>query len=97
MLPLMVETANSVNRRYDAYQLQARHAVVQGRWADAEGYLNNIERKDFFDLQIELRMLKLKMEDLEIRSDASALSQCQLRMEEVVRLSVSSPEGFRNA
>ena len=29
LLALMVETANSVNRSYDADQLQARHAVVQ--------------------------------------------------------------------
>lgn len=42
MLPLVVETANSVNRGYDAEQLQARHAVVQGRWADAEKHLNKI-------------------------------------------------------
>ncbi|RNF32969.1 toll/interleukin-1 receptor domain-containing protein [Paracoccus methylarcula] len=97
MLPLVVETANSVNRRYDAEQLQARHAVVQGRWADAEQHLSKIERKDYFDLQIAHRMLKQKMEDLQIKTNATAMKRCQDELDEVVRLSTRSPAGFRTA
>lgn len=97
MLPFMVETANSVNRKYDAYQLQARHAVVEGRWRDAESYLAEIEKKDYYDLQISLRMLKLKVEDPLIKGDALALQKCQQEMEDIVRQSATSPEGFRNA
>lgn len=97
LLPLVVETANSVSRNYDAEQLQARYAVVQGRWADAERHLNTIKKKDYFDLQIAQRMLYQKMEDLEIKADAVALKKCHEEMDEIARLSVRSPAGFRHA
>jgi tetratricopeptide (TPR) repeat protein len=97
LLPLVVETANSVNRRYDAEQLQARHAVVQGRWADAEMHLSKIERKDYFDLQIAHRMLKQKMNDLEVKTDAALMKRCQDELDEIARLSARSPAGFRSA
>lgn len=97
MLPLVVETANSVNRRYDAEQLQARHAVVQGRWADAEQHLSKIERKDYFDLQIAHRMLTQKMQDLQVKTDAAAMKKCQEELDEIARLSTKSPAGFRSA
>lgn len=97
LLPLVVETANSVGRRYDAEQLQARHAVVQGRWANAEQHLSKIDRKDYFDLQIAHRMLKQKMEDLQIKTDAAAMQKCQEQLEEIARLSVRSPAGYRTA
>lgn len=97
LLPLMVETANSVNRNYDAEQLQARHAVVQGRWSDAESHLKKIKKKDYFDLQIALRMLNHKMEDAQIKTDALALKRCQEEIDEIARLGAKSPAGFRNA
>lgn len=97
LLPFVVETANAVNRRYEAHQLQARHAVVQGNWQDAEAHLREIDKKDFFDLQIEYRMLKLKMEDPQIKNDVAAMQDCQAQLEEVLRKSVTSPEGYRSA
>jgi hypothetical protein len=97
LLPLAVELANSVGRVYDANQLQARHAVVQGRWADAEKFLGEIKKKDYFDLQIARRMLLQKMEDLQIRTDAAAISRCEEELEEIARLSVRAPAGFRTA
>ncbi len=96
LLPLMVETANSVNRKYDAYQLQARHAVVQGKWRDAEEILKKIDRKDYYDLQINLRMLRQKVEDFLVRTDPYEMRKCQDEMDEVVRLSATSPEGYRS-
>lgn len=97
LLPLIVETANSVGRNYDAEQLQARHAVVQGRWQDAERHLNAIVKKDYFDLQIAQRMLAIKMEDPKIKTDAAALRKCRDDMDEIARQSVRSPAGFRTA
>lgn len=97
LLPLMVETATSVNRKFDAYQLQARHAVVQGDWREAERFIDRIEKKDYYDLQISLRMLRKKMEDIEIRTDPLEMARCQEKIDEVARLSVTSPEGFRSA
>ncbi|MEQ5776114.1 toll/interleukin-1 receptor domain-containing protein [Thalassospira sp. NFXS8] len=97
LLPFVVETANSVNRKYDALQLQARHAVVRGQWRDAEKFLSKIDKKDFFDLQIELRMLKQKIEDKDIKIDVLSYAECQKRIENVSRLSTSSLEGYRDA
>lgn len=97
LLALVVELANSVGRVYDANQLQARHAVVQGRWADAEKHLNAIKKKDYFDLQIARRMLLQKMEDPKIRTDAAEMSKCQEELDEIARLSVRAPAGFRTA
>lgn len=97
LLPMVVELANSVGRVYDAKQLQARHAVVQGRWADAENYLGEIAKKDYFDLQISRRMLLQKMDDLQVRTDAAAIKRCQEELEEIARLSVRAPAGFRTA
>lgn len=97
LLPLMVETSASINRSYDGYQLQARHAVVDSRWQDAEAYLDKIIRKDFFDLQIEQRMLKIKMQSFEVRTNPIALQNCVDRLEEIARLSLNSPEGYRDA
>ncbi|MET1414367.1 toll/interleukin-1 receptor domain-containing protein [Roseibium sp. HPY-6] len=97
LLPATVEYANSVSRGYDALQLQARHAVVQGRWADAEKFLAKIERKDYFDLQIEKRCLEQKMADVTIVRDAAALDECKRRLDEVAVQSATSPEGFRDA
>lgn len=97
LLPFMVETANSVNRKFDAYQLQARNAVVQGNWRSAEEILKKIEKKDYFDLQLSLRMLKQKMDDILIKTDPLEMSRCQAEIEEISRLSMTSPEGYRGA
>lgn len=97
LLALVVELANSIGRAYDAHQLQARHAVVQGRWADAEKHLSAIEKKDYFDLQIAQRMLHLKMEDLQVKTDAAAMKKCREDLEELARLSVRAPAGFRSS
>ncbi|WP_425078755.1 TIR domain-containing protein [Ruegeria denitrificans] len=97
LLPATVEMANAVNRQSDAFQMQARYAVVEGRWADAEEYLSNISRKDYYDLQVEKRCLELKMSDLTIVRDPVAIKACQNRLEEITLLSARAPEGFRNA
>ncbi|MEX0955684.1 MAG: toll/interleukin-1 receptor domain-containing protein [Rhizobiaceae bacterium] len=97
LLPLVAETAISVNRHFDAWQLQARHAVVEGKWQEAEALLAKIERKDYYDLQIERRCLELKMRDPDVSRDVALVRDCELRLEEVARLSVNSPEGFRDA
>ncbi|MBO9509650.1 TIR domain-containing protein [Thalassospira sp. A3_1] len=97
LLPATVEFSNAVNRHFDAFQLQARHAVVEGRWVDAERFLSQITRKDYFDLQIEKRCLELKITDKAISRDLVAVEKCKERLDEVARLSTSSPEGYRDA
>ncbi len=97
LLPFAVETANSVGRRYEALQLQARHAVVSGRWRDAEKLLSKIDKKDFFDYQIEMRMLKQKLEDADVLVDVAAVAEVKSRMEDVIRQSANSPEGYTRA
>ncbi|MFK7875956.1 MAG: hypothetical protein AB8B71_09290, partial [Paracoccaceae bacterium] len=96
LLPATVEVANAVNRQSDAFQMQARYAVVEGRWADAEEYLSNISRKDYYDLQIENRCLELKMQDLTIVRVAVVMKACQDRRDELAVLSARAPEGFRD-
>ena len=97
LLPATVEIATSINRHADAHQLQARHAVVEGRWADAEEFLSKIPRKDYYDLQIEKRCLEQKMQDLTVSRDAAEMEQCRRRLDEIARLSATSPEGYRGA
>lgn len=97
LLPATVEIANAINRPADAWQMRARHAVVEGKWADAEEYLSKIDRKDYFDLQIEKRCIDLKKEDIIISRDVAELAECEKRLEEIARLSANSPEGFRQA
>jgi hypothetical protein len=84
-LPAAVEAASSAGRVFDAYQLRARRAVVEGDWREAEAFLGKITKKDAFDLAIEHRMLTLKKEDTVVKRDAKALAEVAAREEEVLR------------
>jgi hypothetical protein len=94
-LPGACALAQAAGREPDALQLQARAAVVDGNWRDAEKYLSKIEQKDWFDLNVEIRMLELKRQDPEIRRDPAALAAVERRIEAVVRSAPNSVEGSR--
>ena len=89
------ELARAAGREADALQLQARAALIGRDWREAESKLNEIKRKDFFDLAVELRMLDLKLSDLLIQGDPVELPKATERREEVLRLIASSVEGGR--
>jgi len=94
-LPEVCDLARAAGREADALQLQARAALVAKDWALAEARLNQIDRKDYFDLAVELRMLDLKLSSLEVQADPVLALKARERRDEVVRLSASSVEGGR--
>jgi len=89
------DLARAMRRDADALQLQARAALKNGDWRAAESYVNQIVRKDWFDLNIEFRTLEAKIADQMTASDPVALKSAQERREEVLRLTASSVEGLR--
>ncbi|SFI64504.1 Tetratricopeptide repeat-containing protein [Phyllobacterium sp. CL33Tsu] len=97
LLPQTVEMAISAGRQYDAWALQARMSLVGGNWQEALDLLAKIQRKDFFDLSIEHRALQMKKTDKDILRDPILIAEVQKREEEILRLSVNAPEGFRDA
>lgn len=96
-LPHTVEMAIAAGRQYDAWQLQARMSLFSGNWKEALDLLAKIERKDFFDLSVEHRALQLQKSDDAVSRDVATLEKIRLREEEVLRMSVSAPENFRDA
>ncbi len=96
-LPDTCSLARAINRDSDAFQLQARAALRGGDWRDAETCIGQIERKDWFDLNVELRVLDAKLVDPETRRDPVALQLTQQRREEVLRQSITSSGGDRSA
>jgi len=94
-LPEACALANAAGREADAFQLQARAAVVSNDWRAAERYLSQIRNKDYFDLAVELRMLDQKLEDAEVKRDPVRVQEAETRKEEVLRGSLNTIEGSR--
>lgn len=94
-LPEVCGLARAAGREADALQLLARAALVVGDWASAEAKLNQIDYKDYFDLEVELRMLNFKIRSSECLADPVLAKKARERKEEVLRLSASSVEGGR--
>ncbi len=82
-LPQTVEMAIAAGRQYDAWQLQARMALISRDWKAALDLLGRIHRKDFFDLAVEYRALQLQKADPTISRDVVALEQIRLREEAI--------------
>ncbi|UZE51380.1 hypothetical protein ONR75_12675 [Rhodopseudomonas sp. P2A-2r] len=53
--------------------------------------LSKIERKDFFDLQLEGRALQIKKEDPDIARDPAALKEIEARQHEVMMTTYKAP------
>jgi hypothetical protein len=94
-LPEACALANAAGRESDAFQLQARAAVVSKDWRAAERYLSQIRNKDYFDLAVELRMLDQKLEDAEVKRDPVRVQEADIRKEEVLKGSLNTIEGSR--
>ncbi|MGM4988964.1 hypothetical protein [Tardiphaga sp. 841_E9_N1_2] len=90
-MPETVELALSAGRHYDAWQLQARWAINQRAWTEALGLLSRIERKDFFDLQLEGRALQVKKEDPNIARDPAAQKEIEARQHEIMMITYKAP------
>lgn len=97
LLPEAVELALAAGRQYDAWQLQSRQAIKQRNWTEALELLSRIERKDFFDLQLESRALQIKREDSDIARDPAALKEIEQRLHEILIATYQTPEGYRDA
>ncbi|MDN3275864.1 toll/interleukin-1 receptor domain-containing protein [Frankia sp. RB7] len=97
LLPETVELALAAGRQYDAWQLQSRQAIKQRNWTEALELLSKIERKDFFDLQLESRALQIKREDVDIARDPVALKEIDERLQQILIATYQTPEGYREA
>lgn len=97
LLPETVELALAAGRQYDAWQLQARMAIKQRDWKEALELLSKIDRKDFFDLQLEDRALQIKKEDPDVARDPAVLIDIEARQQEILVTSYKTPESYRNA
>lgn len=89
--------ARATKRDADALQLLARSALFSGDWRAAESYISQISSKDWFDLNVEYRVLDLKMSDSEVKRDPVAFAEAQERSQELLRQSVSAVEGSNYA
>ena len=97
LLPAAVESATSAGREFDAWQLRARRAAVEQNWREALALLDRITQKDAVDIQLERRVLELKKMDPAISRDPAELAAITARDEELLRQSLASPQGYRDA
>lgn len=97
LLPETVVMANGAGRSFDSLQLQAKAAVKEGDWKTALNYIDQIDRKQLFDLHTESEALNLKLKDPVIFRDPAEVSEVRKRLDEVVALSARAPQGFRDA
>lgn len=83
--------ARAANRDADAWQLQARAALADHDWRSASEFLSYIDNKDYFDLSIEMRMLDMKMADLDVVRNPVLFADSKARKDQIlVRLSKST-------
>ncbi|WP_165837170.1 TIR domain-containing protein [Phenylobacterium hankyongense] len=92
-LATTVALARSMNRDSDALQLQARAALVGGDWRSAEGYITQVKTKDWFDLNINLRVLEAKLADPATLRDPVAIRDAKAAREDLLRQAADAVEG----
>ncbi len=86
-------TARSLGRDSDALQLQARAALKEGDWKSALGYIDQVKRKDWFDLNVELRAIQAMMESIEVKRDPVEFKSSATRKDDVLRRIADAVEG----
>ncbi|OCI98479.1 hypothetical protein A6U85_32255 [Agrobacterium sp. 13-626] len=85
--------ARAMNREADALQLQARAALAAKDWRSCEEYIQKVNRKDWFDLNVEYRALELKLVDPEIQRDPVLQKETISRQEDLLRQLAGAVEG----
>ncbi|MBI1407187.1 MAG: TIR domain-containing protein [Caulobacter sp.] len=84
-LPETVALARAARRDSDAVQLQARAALVERDWRTAERLLGEIPIKDYFDVNLELRAVDLKLLDAELKSDPVRTAEAKKQRDDISR------------
>lgn len=95
MVKETVSLAQSVNRENDAYQLLARQALAIKDWKNSEYYIGKIINKDWFDLNVEYRMLEEKLKDPEIKRDVKVNKETTDKINSLLLILARSLEGTR--
>jgi tetratricopeptide (TPR) repeat protein len=85
--------ARAMNREADAFQLQARAALVSKDWRSSEEYIQKVNRKDWFDLNVEYRATELKLQDPEILRDPVVKKAALAKQEDLLRQLAGAVEG----
>ncbi len=85
--------ARSVGRESDAFQLQARAALSSNNWDEAEVYVSHLNRRDWFDLNIEHRVLEAKLRDADVARDPVRRKETEERRDQVLALLANATEG----
>jgi tetratricopeptide (TPR) repeat protein len=86
--------ARALGRDSDAWQLQARAALVTSDWKSAEDYISRVKRKDWFDLNVEYRVIQAKKNSPGILRDPVQLAEAKNREEELLRDLGGAVEGI---
>jgi tetratricopeptide (TPR) repeat protein len=85
--------ARSMRRDDDAAQLLARSALVAKDWKSAESYISQVKRKDWFDLNVELRALDLKLLDENIKTNLTEYNKAVRQRDKLLVKMADSVEG----
>lgn len=85
--------ARAMNRESDAFQLQARAALVSKDWRSCEDYIGKVKRKDWFDLNIEFRATELKLQDAEVLRDPVVKKEALEKKNDLLRQLAGALEG----
>lgn len=85
--------ARSLGRDPDAFQLQARAALKAGDWKSALEYISQIKRRDWFDLNVELRATQAKIDSSEVKGDPVLASEAAKAKDEILKQIADAVEG----
>lgn len=85
--------ARSIGRESDAFQLQARAALKSGDWQSALDYISQIKKRDWFDLNVELRATQAKINSPNAKIDPVMLAEAEKEREQILKQMADAVEG----